>query len=86
MEQYRQILRLGMIFAFFVNTVSTMYSSIIKGFFYPGNTVHGEPHYGLAEKFARTAQAFASTIYQSVYIIDNFIKTDIMSLEVCILH
>ena len=46
----------------------------IKGFFYPGNAVHGEPDYGLAENFVRTAEAFANTTYQSVYIIDYFRK------------
>ena len=43
-------------------------------FFYPGNAVHGEPDYGLADNFVRTAEAFANTTYQSVYIIDYFRK------------
>ncbi|MDE6786761.1 MAG: hypothetical protein K2J46_06970 [Muribaculaceae bacterium] len=51
-----------------------MKSSKIKGFFYPGNAVHGEPDYGLADNFVRTAEAFANTTYQSVYIIDYFRK------------
>ncbi|MDE6552244.1 MAG: helix-turn-helix transcriptional regulator [Muribaculaceae bacterium] len=46
----------------------------VKDFFYPGNAVHGEPDYGLAENFVRTAEAFANTTYQSVYIIDYFRK------------
>ncbi|MBD5275991.1 MAG: helix-turn-helix transcriptional regulator [Bacteroides sp.] len=49
-----------------------MNSSKIKGFFYAGNAVNGEPDYGLAENFVRTAEAFANTTYQSVYIIDYF--------------
>ena len=51
-----------------------MKSSKIKGFFYPGNAVHGEPDYGLADNFVRTAEAFANATYQSVYIIDYFRK------------
>ena len=43
-------------------------------FFYHGNAVHGEPDYGLADTFLRTAEAFANTTYQSVYIIDYFRK------------
>ena len=43
-------------------------------FFYPGNAVHVEPDYGLADNFVRTAEAFANTTYQSVYIIDYFRK------------
>ena len=39
-------------------------------FFYHGNAVHGEPDYGLADTFLRTAEAFANTTYQSIYIID----------------
>ena len=46
--------------------------SRVNEFFYPGNAVHGEPDYGLAENFVRAAEAFANTIYQSVYIIDYF--------------
>ena len=30
----------------------------VSDFFYPGNAVHGEPDYGLAENFVRTAGAF----------------------------
>ena len=44
-------------------------------FFYPGNAVHGEPDYGLADNFVRAAEAFANTTYQSVYIIDYFRKS-----------
>ena len=46
----------------------------VNDFFYPGNAVHGEPDYGLADNFVRTAEAFANTTYQSVYIIDYFRK------------
>ncbi len=46
----------------------------IKGFFYSGNAVSGEPDYGLANTFVRTAEAFANATYQSVYIIDYFRK------------
>ena len=52
-----------------------MKSSKIKGFFYPGNAVLGKPDYGLAENFVRTAEAFANTTYQSVYIIDYIQKS-----------
>lgn len=41
-------------------------------FFYPGNAMQGEPDYGLADNFVRTAVAFANTTYQSAYIIDYF--------------
>ncbi|MDE5810423.1 MAG: LuxR C-terminal-related transcriptional regulator [Muribaculaceae bacterium] len=51
-----------------------MSNSKIKGFFYHGNAVHGEPDYGLADNFVRTAEAFANATYQSVYIIDYFRK------------
>ena len=44
----------------------------VNDVFYPGNAVHGEPDYGLAENVVRTAEAFANTTYQSVYIIDYF--------------
>lgn len=43
----------------------------IENFFFAGNAVSGEPDYGLAETFVRTAEAFANTTYQSVYIIDG---------------
>ncbi len=46
----------------------------LKGFFYPGNAVSGEPDYRLAEVFVRSAEAFANATYQSVYIIDYFRK------------
>ena len=46
----------------------------VNEFFFPGNAVHGEPDYGLADNFVRTAEAFANTTYQSVYIIDYFRK------------
>lgn len=46
----------------------------INDFFYSGNAVHGEPDYGLADNFVRTAEAFANATYQSVYIIDYFRK------------
>lgn len=46
----------------------------VNDFFYPGNAVHGEPDYGLAETFVRTAEAFANATYQSVYIIDYYHK------------
>ncbi|MDE6770203.1 MAG: helix-turn-helix transcriptional regulator, partial [Muribaculaceae bacterium] len=46
----------------------------VNGFFYSGNVVGSEPDYGLAENFVRTAEAFANTTYQSVYIIDYFRK------------
>ena len=52
----------------------TMSDKRVNDFFYPGNTVHGEPDYGLADNFVRTAEAFANTTYQSVYIIDYFRK------------
>ena len=51
-----------------------MSNSRVKDFFYSGNAVHGEPDYGFAENFVRTAEAFANTTYQSVYIIDYFRK------------
>ena len=41
-------------------------------FFYPGNAMQGEPDYGLADNFVRTAEAFTNTTYQSVDIIDYF--------------
>ncbi|MDE6117751.1 MAG: helix-turn-helix transcriptional regulator [Duncaniella sp.] len=43
-------------------------------FFYSGNTAGGNPDYGLADTFVRTAEAFANTTYQSVYIIDYYRK------------
>lgn len=46
----------------------------IENFFFAGNAVSGEPDYGLAETFVRTAEAFANATYQSVYIIDYFRK------------
>ena len=49
-----------------------MRNNIVKDFFYHGNAVHGEPDYGLAGNFVRTAEAFANTSYQNVYIIDYF--------------
>lgn len=51
-----------------------MSDSKIKDFFYSGNVVGGEPDYGLANTFVRTAEAFANATYQSVYIIDYFRK------------
>ena len=39
-------------------------------FFYPGNAVHGEPDYGLAENLVWAAEAFANTTYQSVYMLE----------------
>ena len=51
-----------------------MSDSRVNDFFYSGNAVHGEPDYGLADNFVRTAEAFANTTYQSVYIIDYFRK------------
>lgn len=51
-----------------------MSDSKIKDFFYSGNAVGGEPDYGLANTFVRTAEAFANATYQSVYIIDYFRK------------
>ena len=51
-----------------------MSDSRVSDFFYHGNAVHGEPDYGLAENFMRTAEAFANTTYQSGYIIDYFRK------------
>ena len=46
----------------------------IENFFFAGNTVSGEPDYGLAETFVRTAEAFANATYQGVYIIDYYRK------------
>ncbi|MDE6481079.1 MAG: hypothetical protein K2L45_12520, partial [Muribaculaceae bacterium] len=46
----------------------------VNDFFDSGNAVHGEPDYGLAANFVRTAEAFANTTYHSVYIIDYFRK------------
>lgn len=46
----------------------------IDDFFFAGNAVSGEPDYGLADTFVRTAEAFANATYQSVYIIDYFRK------------
>ena len=46
--------------------------SKIDDFFYSGNAVGGEPDYGLADTFVRTAEAFANATYQSVYIIDYY--------------
>ncbi len=51
-----------------------MDSNKVNGFFYSGNAVSGEPDYGLAEFFVRSAEAFANATYQSVYIIDYFRK------------
>ncbi len=51
-----------------------MDSNIVKGFFYSGNALSGEPDYGLAEFFVRSAEAFAKATYESVYIIDYFLK------------
>ena len=36
----------------------TMSDKRANDFFYPGNAVHVEPDYGLAENFVRTAEAF----------------------------
>ena len=33
-------------------------------------SMHGEPDYGLADIFVRTAKAFANTTYQSVYMLE----------------
>ena len=44
----------------------------VDDFFYSGNAVGGEPDYGLADTFVRTAEAFANATYQSVYIIDYY--------------
>ncbi len=46
----------------------------VDDFFFAGNAVSGEPDYGLADTFVRTAEAFANATYQSVYIIDYFRK------------
>lgn len=46
----------------------------VNDFFFAGNAVSGEPDYGLAETFVRTAEAFANATYQSVYIIDYYRK------------
>lgn len=46
----------------------------VDDFFYSGNAVSGEPDYGLAYTFVRTAEAFANATYQSVYIIDYYRK------------
>lgn len=46
----------------------------IDDFFFSGNAVGGEPDYGLADTFVRTAEAFANATYQSVYIIDYYRK------------
>ncbi|MDE6017734.1 MAG: helix-turn-helix transcriptional regulator [Muribaculaceae bacterium] len=46
----------------------------VEDFFYSGNAVSGEPDYGLAEAYVRTAEAFANATYQSVYIIDYYRK------------
>lgn len=46
--------------------------SKVDDFFYSGNAVGGEPDYGFADTFVRTAEAFANVTYQSVYIIDYF--------------
>lgn len=46
----------------------------VEDFFYIGNAVGGEPDYGIATTFVRTAEAFASATYQSVYIIDYYRK------------
>lgn len=43
-------------------------------FFFAGNAVNGEPDYGLADTFVRTAEAFANATYQSIYIIDYYHK------------
>ena len=46
----------------------TMSDKRANDFFYPGNAVHGEPDYGLAENFVRTAEAFANTTqYEFLY-------------------
>ena len=52
-------------------------------FFYPGNAVHGEPDYGLADNFVCTAEAFANTTSQSVYIIDYFLYVSPNPLFLC---
>ena len=44
--------------------------SRVNDFFYPGNAVHGEPDYGLADNLVRTAEAFANTTYQRVYMLE----------------
>lgn len=46
----------------------------VDDFFFAGNAVSGEPDYGLADTFVRTAEAFTNATYQSVYIIDYFRK------------
>ncbi len=45
-----------------------MESNKVKGFFYLGNAVSGEPYYGLAEFFVRSAEASANATYQSIYV------------------
>ncbi len=37
-----------------------MDSNKVKGFFYPGNAVSGEPDYRFAEFFVRSAEAFTN--------------------------
>ncbi len=44
---------------------TTMDSNKLKGFFYSGNTVNGEPGYRFAEFIVRSAEAFANATYQS---------------------
>ncbi len=39
-----------------------MGSNKVKGFFYPGNAVSGEPYYGLADFFVRSDEAFANLL------------------------
>ena len=42
----------------------------VDDFFFAGNAVSGEPDYGLADTFVRTAEAFANASNQNAYIID----------------
>ena len=35
-------------------------------FFYPGNAVHGELDYGLAENFVRAAEALINALYHKI--------------------
>ncbi len=46
-----------------ISFLRTMDSNKVKGFFYPGNAVSGEPDYRFAEFFVRSAEAFANLLH-----------------------
>ena len=48
----------------------------LNDFFYPGNAVHGEPDYGLAENFMRTDETLINALYYKIKTIQHkYMKT-----------